>query len=221
MATPAAVTAAAPGGLLDSIDACTRAVSDQLRELRADTLSAHFTFDRYPARSARPRRPAPLDLSSLRSARTFRTKIGEALDTAGVNFAGHYSIVAVGMTGWGPNYWIVDRRTGRAFEFPYQATYLEFAERSTLVIMDSKEAIMRAVGQMADLRDGCANMGARRHMDLRPFYFRWTNDRLEQLAPQGVTPPLNAFWKDYFGSTAGRMCVGMRTLSRWLMLGEL
>ena len=79
MATPAAAAAAAPGASLtsqerlDSTDACTRAVSDQLRDLRADTLSARFTFDRYPARSARPRRPAPLDLSSLRSARTFRT----------------------------------------------------------------------------------------------------------------------------------------------------
>jgi hypothetical protein len=65
--------------------------------------------------------------------------------------------------------------------------------------MDSKDAIMRALSRMADHRDGCANMGARRHTDLRPFYFRWTNGRLEQLAPAGIRPPLNAFWKDYFG----------------------
>jgi hypothetical protein len=203
---PAAGTAAAAPGAwlanperLESTDACTRAVRDQLRDLHGDTLSARFTFYRYPARSAQPRRPAPLDLSSLESARTFRTKIREALEVAGVNFAGHYAIVEVGMTGWGPNYWIVDRRTGRAFEFPYLATYLDFADSSTLVIMDSKEAIMRALGQMADYRDACANMGARRHMELRPFYFRWASDRLEQLAPVGISPPLNAFWKDYFG----------------------
>jgi hypothetical protein len=57
MATPAAGTAAAPGASLasqerlDSTDACRRAVSDQLRDLRADTLSARFSFDRYPARA--------------------------------------------------------------------------------------------------------------------------------------------------------------------------
>jgi hypothetical protein len=184
---------------LDSADACAGALRRQLSDLRADTLSTTFTFGRYPARSMSAMRPAPLDPSSLRSAGTFRTKLREALDTAGINFAGHLAIVEVGMTGWGPNYWIVERRTGRVFEFPYKATYLDFTDSSTLMIMDSKDAIVRALRRMADYQEACSNIGPRRHTDLRPFYFRWQNRRIEQLAPAGITPPPNTFWKDYFG----------------------
>jgi hypothetical protein len=184
---------------LDSTDACARDLRRQLTDLRADTSSTMFTFDGYPVPSTRATRPAPLDPSSLTSARTFRTKLREALDTAGINFAGHFAIVEVGMTGWGPNYWIVDRRTGRAFEFPYKATYLAFTDSSRLVIMDSKDAIVRALRQMGDYHEACSNIGARRHTDLRPFYFRWQDGRIEQLAPAGITPPRNTFWKDYFG----------------------
>jgi hypothetical protein len=183
---------------LDSTDQCARALRAQLRDLGAETLSVSFRFERYPVLSISRARQAPLDASSLRSARTFRTKLREALDTAGVNFAGHYAIVEVGMTGWGPNYWIVDRTIGRAFEFPYKATYLDFTDSSRLVIMDSKNAIMRALAQMADYQEACSNIGGPlRHTDLRPFYFRWHDGRLEQLAPTGVIPPPNTFWKDY------------------------
>jgi hypothetical protein len=181
-------------------DACAGALRAQLLDLDAETLSVSFRFERYPVASMSRARPAPLDVSSLRSARTFRTKLREALDTAGVNFAGHYAIVEVGMTGWGPNYWIVDRRTGQAFEFPYKATYLDFTDSSALVIMDSKNAILRALGEMADPEEACAHVGGPlRYTDLRPFYFRWHNRRLEQLAPAGAIPPPNTFWNDYFG----------------------
>jgi hypothetical protein len=102
------------------------------------------------------------------------------------------------MTGWGPNYWIVDRTSGRAYEFPYKAVYLDFRPESELVVMDSKERILKAMRGMSDYQESCAHMGARRHSELRPFYFRWTGDRLEQLGPARVSPPVNEFWHDYF-----------------------
>jgi hypothetical protein len=51
---------------------------------------------------------------------------------------------------------------------------------------------------MSDVQESCARMGSRRHSELRPFYFRWRQERLEQLGPKDVSPPVNAFWKDYF-----------------------
>jgi hypothetical protein len=184
---------------LDARDSCMAAVRRQLALLRDDTLSERIRPGDYPAELPLRSPPAPLDVSSLRSAREFRTKLGAALETAGVNFSGHYSIVEVGMTGWGPNYWIVDRRNGRAYEFPYKAVYMDFAPESRLIVMDSKSRIMSALRNMAEPQESCALMGARRHSELRPFHFQWRNNRLEQVAPASPAAPINEFWSEYFG----------------------
>jgi hypothetical protein len=194
-----------PGSWMASIDtahttdSCSVAVKAQLADLDRDTLSDRLAFSQFPA-VVTPQPVAVFDPASSRSAREFRTKLREALETTPVNFAGHYSIVGVGMTGWGTNYWIVDRLNGRAVEFPYDAVYLEYSPASTLLVMDSKERIIQAMSAMSDVEENCAHMGSRRHAELRPFYFTFANGRLQQIAARDTGPPLNRFWTEYFGN---------------------
>jgi hypothetical protein len=178
-------------------DSCSRMVARQRGHLRRDTVDQNRAFAMYVVQATRLGRRAPLDVTSLRSARTFRTKLREALDTTDVNFAGYFSIVSVPMTGWGPNYWIVDRRNGRAFEFPYRATYLAFRRSSSLLVMDPKDSI-DAAKRGHPPEHQCANLGQRRLSELRPFYFVWNGSQFSQLAPAD-TPPRNSFWQEYFG----------------------
>lgn len=73
-------------------------------------------FEQYPA-DVYAGRPAPLDLRSHRLARLYRTLMREQQAEEGINFAGHYTLAAVGcgtgcsVTGF------IDARDGRAY-FP-------------------------------------------------------------------------------------------------------
>ena len=82
--------------------------------LRDERLADSLTLDRFPAKPIASDKFARLDPSSSRSARAFRTHLHAALDTTGINFAGAYTIISVGMTGWGDNHWIIDRARGGA-----------------------------------------------------------------------------------------------------------
>lgn len=62
-------------------------------------------------------KPAPLNLRSHRMARMFRTRIREQLQEEGINFAGHYTIAAMGCGTGCSTTAIVDARNGRAY-FP-------------------------------------------------------------------------------------------------------
>jgi hypothetical protein len=183
-------------------DSCSRMIARQREHLRRDTVDENRVFAMYTVQPTRLERRAPLDVTSLRSARTFRTKLRESLDTTDVNFAGYFSIVSVPMTGWGPNYWVVDRRNGRAFEFPFRATYLAFRRSSSLLVMDPKDSI-EAAKRGYPPEHACANFGQGRLSELRPFYFVWNGRRFRQIAPTD-TAPRNSFWRDYFGQTPQR-----------------
>jgi hypothetical protein len=126
--------------------------------------------------------------------REFQTRLGPELASRGINFAGHYTLVAVGMTGWGMNYWIVDRRNGRAREFPFRAAALEVDSLSSLIIMNPKDSIRALLTQGEEA--GCF-LNQEKVSDLRPFYFQWKDDTLSLLAPRELTPPVNDFWLDY------------------------
>ncbi|HEX6628250.1 MAG TPA: hypothetical protein VF105_09855 [Gemmatimonadaceae bacterium] len=186
-----------------SIDSCQNWIRDQATYLRNERLADSLTLDRFPAKRVAPDKLSRLDPSSSRSARAFRTHITAALDTTAINFAGAYSIVGVGMTGWGDNHWIIDRRTGRARELPYKGAYLEFSPRSSLLILNPRDSILKALRELSEPLDACAFMGPHRITELRPIYFLWTNDTLRQIAPIALQPPENTFWRDYLGSATG------------------
>jgi hypothetical protein len=120
-----------------------------------------------------------------------------ALDTTGINFAGAYTIVSVGMTGWGDNHWIIDRRTGRAQELPYKAAYLGFSPRSLLLILNPRDSIRKALRELSEPLNACAFIGPHRTTELRPIYFLWTNGALRQIAPTDLRAPRNSFWREY------------------------
>jgi hypothetical protein len=189
-----------------AIDSCQNWIRDQATYLRNERLADSLTLDRFPAKRIAPDKLAPLDPSSSRSARAFRTRVSAALDTTGINFAGAYSIVSVGMTGWGDNHWIIDRRTGRAQELPYKAAYLEYSPRSSLLILNPRDSILKALRELSEPLNACAFIGPHRITELRPIYFLWNNATLEQIAPTELRPPVNTFWRDYLApATVTRM----------------
>ncbi len=181
---------------------CTAKIQEQKAYLASENtlaLSKEFTFDKYPVQKVTIDYLAPLDASSSRSASAFRTKLTEALEKTGTNFAGHYAIVSVGMTGWGDNYWIIDRTTGKAYEFPYKAVHLDFNRNSTLIIMDSKLSIEADLATLSNPLDACAHMGGPlRLVDLRPTYLEWNLAEKGLVILDDSNPPLNTFWDDYF-----------------------
>lgn len=132
--------------------------------------------------------PAPLDINSNKFAKRFRTRLREDLKKQGVNFAGSYSIVTVPMTGWGKNYFIIDRKNGKAYLFPYHAVKLDFKKDSNLILMNPKSLIMQI--------DSCLPLGQQTAHDLRSFYFLWKNNQLVLIGPKDKTPPPNEMWAE-------------------------
>jgi hypothetical protein len=184
---------------LDTSDECLRDIVRQVRYLQAETLAEHFTFDKYLVRDTLKRPSADLDISRSKTARAFRTKIRQELQEQGVNFAGKYSLVGVGMTGWGENRWIVDRTNGKAYNFPYLAESIQFRKDSRLIIVEPRDIILSKLKSTTEPHENCYFIyGKLRQMDLRPFYFEWKNDRLVLLGPKDIPPPVNDFWRDYF-----------------------
>jgi len=180
---------------------CADAILAQSQYLEKEKLSEDFSFEKYVVSNTIITQPADLDINSSQSARDFRTMIRNGLKE-GVNFAGHYSIVGVGMTGWGYNYWIVDRLNGKAYTFPYIQYELDFRKDSDLIIMNSKPIIKKALIEAESFGDICSpyGIGAQGilYTDLRPFYFLWEDNKLKLLGPTDIKPPINKFWEEYF-----------------------
>ncbi len=174
---------------------CAKELAEQKAYLDQEVYSSQHSFDKYPSYNEMQFAPIRLGKNNSIYAKQFRTKINEQLDTIPVNFDGRYSIVSVGMTGWGQNHWIVDRKTGRAYEFPYHAMSLDFKKESNLIIMNSKENIRKLLGENPEA--GCYYYNQEKVTDFRPFYFKWENANLELLAPTDIRPAVNTFWIDY------------------------
>ena len=208
--SPAPHVTAPQGQWMDSLeavanaDSCGQKVAAQINYLEKEKLDTQYVFDKYPVSDDLPLASAQFNPNSIRSARMFKTKITEGLRDSGINFAGHYSIVDVPMTGWGSNFWIIDRKTGRAYEFPYKTNYLRFKKESNLLIMDPKEAILKNLKELDDFHNACVyqySVSGQMFTDLRPFYFIWNHNKLQMLAgPPGEKPLSNSFWKDFFGN---------------------
>lgn len=161
--------------------------------MEKETYSAQYSFSNYPTKHKKKFTLRGLDVNSSLYSNEFRTRLREELAKTGVNFDGRYSMVAVGMTGWGSNYWIVDRQTGHAYEFPFHAIYLDFEKESNLVIMNPKDKIE----ELMAVEHGCYYYNQEKVTHLRPFYFLWDSNRLKLLAPTDIAPTVNTFWIDY------------------------
>ena len=91
---------------------CFDSALEQLRAYNTDPL-ADITFDKYKV----PVYTGSLVMLNLKTSSkqivNFKTEINEQLASTGINFAGKYTLVSVGMTGWGLNYFLIDRTTGK------------------------------------------------------------------------------------------------------------
>ncbi len=183
---------------------CSLAILNQIEYLNKEKFFEEFTFNRYKITGELETTPVDLDVDSSKSARMFRTLIRQDLKDKGVNFAGHYTIASVGLTGWQESYWIVDRSNGKAYELPYAPYALDFRNNSNLLIMDSRDIILNRLNDMkGEYISPCINIDRydiqpSEITDLKPFYFLWQNDKLILLAPKTIDPPVNNFWSEYF-----------------------
>jgi len=140
-------------------------------------------------------RMAPLNLNSHPLARKFRTASREQMKEAGVNFAGHYTLVSVGCgTGCGIS-GIVDARTGKAY-FP-----IEFEGWTSIVgdydppegedswTFHANSRLLRAIG-----RPNLGRPEEERHGPSGIYYYEWVRNRLRlvKFIPVGSYPEPDA-----------------------------
>ena len=176
---------------------CKAELKEQADYLKEEKFSAMYTFDKYKVPVETNLKPIDLDVTSSQSAKNFRTRIREELSLKGINFAGHYSLVGVGMTGAGVHYWIVDRTNGKAYELPYRpyhSDFIDFRKDSNLIILNPKESIRKLLNEQPV--PGCYFLNQDKNTDLRPFYFEWKDNALVLLDPKDITPPVSDFWND-------------------------
>ena len=175
---------------------CYEATKAQNQAYKVDSLVNTETFEKYKV-SEFNGELAHLDLdTSSKEARMFRTWINTKIDEVGINFAGHYSLVYVGMTGWGLNYFLVDRITGKGLSVPYQIRYLKTQKDSSLLVINPKDLIYSDIGGQSDT--DCYGSTGNMHeyyTDLRPYYYNWDGTEFIQLGNQAL---LNPFWTEYF-----------------------
>lgn len=172
---------------------CIEKIKEQKTYLQNETLANTETFEKYKTNHALSSIPADLNINSNKFANKFRTSIRLGLED-GVNFAGTYTIVDVGMTGNGSNYYIIDRKNGNAYTFPYFTDYLEFKKDSNLLIMNPKKELLGIINGADNESDLCFYENQQWFPDLRPFYFLWENNQLTLIGPQNIELPLNQFW---------------------------
>lgn len=208
--TPTPSTTPFLGNWLDDLDhkiwnaeyesRCLKGVQAQLKYLDGETLYNEFTFEKYKTADFITGEPKDLDINSNKFAKEFRTMIRLRMEESGVNFAGHYSIVSVGLTGSGENYYIVDRSNGKAYTFPYRPANLEFNNNSNLILMNPKHRILELIKNAKSSDDYCDPRPDWDYSDIgaRPFYLLWQDNKLQLLGPTNIKPPINKFWGWYF-----------------------
>jgi hypothetical protein len=136
-----------------------------------------------------PGRPVALNLSSHRLARMYRTGLRQQMHEEGVNFAGHYTIAAMGCGTGCSITAIVDTRNGRAY-FPEVfegwtsiiGDY-EFKEGEDIRTFHANSRLIRAIGRPrlgADERWGPSGV----------YFYEWINNQLRQVhfVPAGSYP---------------------------------
>ena len=147
-------------------------------------------FEDYRA-AVRRIRVAPLDLSSHKLARHYRTLLREQQRSEGINFAGHYTLASVGCGTGCSITAIIDARTGKAY-FPDELEGwtsivgdYEFAEGEDIRTFRAGSRLLRAVG-----RPNIGRGDEERHGPSGIYYYQWVNQRLRlvRFTPAGSYP---------------------------------
>lgn len=175
-------------------DECANNIHKQKIYLQNETLANTETFEKYKTTSTLISAPAVLNVNSNKFAKKFRTNISFGLKNEGVNFAGTYTIVNVGMTGGGSNFYIIDRKNGDTYLFQYFTDYLDFKKDSNLLIMNPKKELLNIINGVENEYDLCFYENQQWFPDMRPFYFLWKDNQLILIGPHDIEPPRNQFW---------------------------
>ena len=174
---------------------CRDSALAQLEAYNTDPLATTTTFDKYRV----PLYSGPLAMlntkTSSKQVINFKTMIDDQLKSTDINFAGKYSLVYVGMTGWGANYFLVDRTNGKGIIFPYLINALDTQKNSSLLMINPKSIVFAQTDDPEDQFCGptISNIQVEQHgVDLRPHYYVWNGTTFQNL---GVSAPVNQFWK--------------------------
>ncbi len=175
---------------------CSEAIQAQNEAYKADKLSTTETFEKYKV-PVYTGKLADLNLkTSSEDAKMFRTWINAKIGAEGINFAGHYSMVYVGMTGWGDNYFLVDRITGKGIPVPFLIGYIKTQPNTSLLVINSKYQVY---SDNYDPDFACEKSVTGNYTesdsDLRPYYYNWNGSEFIQL---GNPASINPFWKSNF-----------------------
>jgi hypothetical protein len=147
-------------------------------DVSSDAQERGTHFEDYPTAVWRGR-VTPLDLRSHPLARHYKTRIREQLREEGVNFAGHYTLAAVGCgTGCSISA-IVDARGGKAY-FPNELTGwtsivgdYEIPEGEDQRMFHADSRLLRAIG-----RPNIGKIDEERHGPSGIYYYEWKNNHL-------------------------------------------
>lgn len=125
-------------------------------------------------------KPAPLNLSSHRFARMFRTKIREQLQEEGINFAGHYTIAVMGCGTGCSTTAIVDARNGRAY-FPSVLDGWSVAPGAYQFAEDEDVRTFRVNSRLLKIIGSPRLSSYEKWGPSGVYYYEWKNDRLRQV----------------------------------------
>ena len=138
-------------------------------------------FEDYPAAVWRGT-VVPLNLRSHPLARMYKTSTRQQMRAEGVNFAGHYALVAMGCGTGCSITGIVDARTGQAY-FPKEfegwtgiVGDYEIPEGEDIRTFHSNSRLLKAIG-----RPNIGRPGEERYGPSGIYYYEWKNNRLRQV----------------------------------------
>ncbi len=95
-------------------------------------------------------KPAPVDLSSHEGAKTYKTKLEEGAKE-GPNFAGHYTVIAIGCGTQCQDNWVIDAKTGKIVDkFPSIVGTKQQLDSALLVINPPDPDLKKAYEEHPD-----------------------------------------------------------------------
>ena len=173
---------------------CIDSALEQLRAYQDDPL-AGTTFNSYTV----PVYTGPLAMLNLKTSSkqvtNFKTAINNQLSSTGINFAGKYTLLSIGMTGWGLNYFLINRSTGKGIVVPYLIETVDTQKDSTLLKINPKSKEMEQTNDPENQFCGPTASNAQSadeySFQARPFYYIWDGTEFKSL---GNSAPVNTFW---------------------------